>query len=155
MIRPFRSEVVRYGDYSKAGESVYDFPFQYGSKRTGPDLAREGVKTLPNYKPDSWHYNHMVNPQQLNAESIMPPHPWLAEWDLDVSNTPSKINVMTYLGVPYPEGYADQAVADLNKQAHGIAEGLRKGGIDVEDNKEIIAIIAYLQRLGTDLYKDK
>jgi len=85
----------------------------------------------------------------------MPPHPWLAEWDLDVSNTPSKINVMTYLGVPYPEGYADQAVADLNKQAHEIAEGLRKGGIDVEDNKEIIAIIAYLQRLGTDLYKDK
>jgi cytochrome c oxidase cbb3-type subunit I/II len=155
MIRPFRSEVVRYGDYSKAGESVYDFPFQFGSKRTGPDLAREGVKSLPNYKPDSWHYNHMINPQQLNAESIMPPHPWLAERNLDVSHTASKIDVMTYLGVPYPEGYADQAVADLNAQAAKIAQGLRDGGIEVENNKEIIALIAYLQRLGTDLYKDK
>ena len=155
MIRPFRSEVVRYGDYSKAGESVYDFPFQYGSKRTGPDLAREGVKSLPNYKPDSWHFNHLVDPQQLNAESIMPPYPWLAESALDVSNTPSKIDVMTYLGVPYPEGYADKAVADLNAQAAKIAKGLRDGGIQVEDNAEIIAVIAYLQRLGTDVYKDK
>jgi cytochrome c oxidase cbb3-type subunit I/II len=155
MIRPFRSEVVRYGDYSKAGESVYDFPFQFGSKRTGPDLAREGVQSLPNYKPDSWHYNHMINPQQLNAESVMPPYPWLAEWDLDVSNTASKIDVMTYLGVPYPEGYADKAVDDLNAQAVKIAKGLRDGGIEVENNKEIIALIAYLQRLGTDVYKDK
>ena len=155
MIRPFRSEVVRYGDYSKAGESVYDFPFQFGSKRTGPDLAREGVKSLPNYKPDSWHYNHMMNPQQLNAESIMPPYPWLIEWDLDVSNTASKIDVMTYLGVPYPEGYADKAVDDLKAQAAKIAQGLRDGGIQVENNKEIIALIAYLQRLGTDVYKDK
>ncbi|MCF6171142.1 MAG: cytochrome-c oxidase, cbb3-type subunit I [Bacteroidales bacterium] len=155
MIRPFRSEVVRYGDYTKAGETVYDFPFQFGSKRTGPDLAREGVKSLPNYKPDSWHYTHLVDPQQLNPESIMPPHPWLAESELDVTNTPSKIDVMTYLGVPYPEGYADQAVADLQAQAAIIAQGLRDAGIEVEDNSEIIALIAYLQRLGTDVYKDK
>lgn len=153
MIRPFRSEVERYGEYTKAGEGVYEFPFLYGSKRTGPDLAREGVKSLPNYKPDSWHYNHMVDPQQLNAESIMPPYPWMAENDLDLSNLGRIIDVMTTLGVPYPEGYGErQALIDLQTQARTIAEGLNKGGINVEANKEIIALIAYLQRLGTDIY---
>ncbi len=155
MIRPFRSEVVRYGDYTKAGETVYNFPFQFGSKRTGPDLAREGVKSLPNYKPDSWHYEHLVDPQQLNEESVMPPYPWLAENKLDISNTASKINVMRTLGVPYDEGFADQAVAELKKQAAKIGQGLRDANIQVEDDTEIIAVIAYLQRLGTDVYKDK
>jgi len=154
MIRPFRNEVERYGEYTKAGETVYDHPFQFGSKRTGPDLAREGVKTLPNYKPDTWHYNHMVDPQKLNAESIMPPHPWLAENVLDTSITPNKIRVMQQLGVPYPDGYADKAVADLKSQAAKIAQGLRSGGINIDDDKEIIALIAYLQRLGTDLYNE-
>ncbi len=154
MIRPFRSETARYGEYTKAGETVYDHPFLFGSKRTGPDLAREGVKTLPNYKPDSWHYNHMVDPQSLNAESIMPPYPWLAEDDLDISDIAKKIDVMTTLGVPYTEGYSAQAEADLKAQAAGIAQGLRDGGIQVEDQKEIIALIAYLQRLGTDLYSE-
>lgn len=156
MIRPFRSEVERYGEYTKSGEGVYEHPFQYGSKRTGPDLAREGVKTLPNYKPDSWHYNHMVDPQKLNAESIMPPYPWLAEDDLDISSLQSKIDVMKSLGVPYDEYLMGvDPVEHLNAQATLIAEGLRQGGIQVEDNKEIIAIIAYLQRLGTDLYKNE
>lgn len=155
MIRPFRSETERYGEYTKAGETVYDHPFQFGSKRTGPDLAREGVKTLPNYKPDSWHFNHMQNPQKLNAESIMPPYPWLIENDLDVSTTARKIEVMISFGVPYPEGYADVAINDLNAQAAQIAQGLRDGGIQVDDNKEIIALIAYLQRLGTDVYNAK
>jgi len=153
MIRPFRSEVERYGEYTKAGETVYDRPFQFGSKRTGPDLAREGVKSLPNYKPNSWHYNHMLDPQKLNAESIMPPYPWLIEKDLDVSNLPSKIRVLTSLGTPYPEGYADgQALKDLEAQAANIAADLKSAGIDVEPNKQIIALIAYLQRLGVDLY---
>lgn len=156
MIRPFRSEVERYGEYTKSGEGVYDRPFQYGSKRTGPDLAREGVKTLPNYKPDSWHYNHMVDPQKLNAESIMPPYPWLAENDLDISNLQSKIDVMKSLGVPYDEFLRGQDPTEhLNMQAAKIAEGLRAGGIQIENNKEVIAIIAYLQRLGTDLYKNE
>jgi len=155
MIRPFRSETERYGEYSKAGETVYDHPFQFGSKRTGPDLSREGVKSLPNYKPDSWHFNHMQNPQKLNAESIMPPYPWLIENDLDVSTTARKIEVMMSFGVPYPEGYADVAIDDLNAQAAQIAQGLRDGGIQVENNKEIIALIAYLQRLGTDVYNAK
>ena len=155
MIRPFRSETERYGEYTKAGETVYDFPFQFGSKRTGPDLAREGVKSLPNYKPDSWHYNHMLDPQKVSPESIMPAYPWLAENDMDLDIIPDKINVMIQLGVPYAEGYADQAVADLNAQAEQIAAGLQASGIQVDKNKEIIALIAYLQRLGTDVYKNK
>lgn len=155
MIRPFRSEVERYGEYTKAGETIYDHPFMFGSKRTGPDLAREGVKTLPNYKPDSWHYSHMINPQTLNPESIMPPYPWLAENKLDVSNLSSKISVMQTLGVPYPDGYADgQALIDLQVQAKKIGNGLRAGGIDCNDDEELIALIAYLQRLGTDLYAE-
>jgi len=154
-IRPFRNEVERYGEYSKAGESVYDHPFQFGSKRTGPDLAREGVKTLPNYKPDSWHYNHMQNPQKMNAESIMPPYPWLLENNLDYSTLESKISVLEGLGVPYEEYLNGQDPVELlKKQEAIIAQGLRDGGINVEDNKEIIALIAYLQRLGTDLYSE-
>lgn len=156
MIRPFRSEVERYGEYTKAGEGVYEFPFLYGSKRTGPDLAREGVKTLPNYKPDSWHYNHMINPQTLNAESIMPPYPWLASNKLDLADLESTINAMITLGVPYPEGYADgKSLDELQAQATKIADGLKAGGIDADQESELIALIAYLQRLGTDLYTGK
>jgi len=153
MIRPFRSEVERYGDYSKAGESIYDHPFQFGSKRTGPDLAREGVKGGPIYKPDSWHYNHFLSPQKMVAQSIMPPYPWLISRDLNISTTSKKIRVMQTLGVPYPEGYAERANDDLLKQANQIAKGLRDGGIQVEDTKEVIALIAYIQRLGTDIHK--
>jgi cytochrome c oxidase cbb3-type subunit I/II len=151
MVRPFRSEVERYGEYSKSGESVYDHPFQWGSRRTGPDLAREGVKTGKIYKPDSWHYEHLVNPQKTNIQSIMPAYPWLANKNIDVSSTPSKIKAMRSLGVPYPTGFENSAIDDLNKQANGIASGLRNAGIQVEDQKEIIALIAYLQRLGTDV----
>ncbi len=154
MIRPFRSEVERYGEYTKAGETVYDFPSQYGSKRTGPDLAREGVTSLPNYKPNSWHYNHMIDPQKMNAESIMPPYPWLATRDLDIASTPAKIRAMIKLGVPYPKNYDKAAIDDLQMQAHEIGENLRQSGIQVDDNKEIIALIAYLQRLGTDIYNN-
>jgi len=153
MVRPFRSEVERYGDYTKAGETVYDHPFQFGSKRTGPDLAREGVKTGPIYKPDSWHYNHFLNPQKMVAQSIMPPYPWIINNTLNTGSTAKKIRVMQTLGVPYPDGYSDKAVEDLKKQAAGIAQGLRDGGIDVADDKEVIALIAYIQRLGTDIHK--
>ena len=97
----------------------------------------------------------MINPQKLNPESIMPQYPWLAENDIDLSVTPKKISVMRTLGVPYPEGYEDKAVADLKAQYAKIAKGLHDGGIEVGDNKEIIAMIAYLQRLGTDVYNSK
>jgi cytochrome c oxidase cbb3-type subunit I/II len=151
MVRPFRSETERYGDYSKAGEFVYDHPFLWGSKRTGPDLAREGVITGKLYKPDAWHYSHMLNPQGMNAQSIMPPYPWLMTKNIDVASTPGKIRVMQTLGVPYPEGFDLQSEAVLMEQAGEIAEGLKKSGIEIEPQKQIIALIAYLQRLGTDI----
>ena len=154
MIRPFRSETERYGEYSKSGEVVYDHPFQYGSKRTGPDLAREGVKSGPLYKPDSWHYNHMMDPQKINDKSIMPPYPWLAKKEINLRLTPRKIRAMQKLGVPYPEGYDKKANDDLLKQGEKIASGLQAEGIDVKPTSELIALIAYLQRLGTDISVD-
>ncbi|MBE0551105.1 MAG: cytochrome-c oxidase, cbb3-type subunit I [Ignavibacterium sp.] len=146
LVRPFRSETERYGEYSKAGEYVYDHPFLWGSKRTGPDLHRVGGKY-----PNLWHYLHMEDPRSMSPGSLMPPYPWLIENTLDISLTPNKINVMRSLGVPYPEGYENQATDDLMKQAESIALDLQKNGVPAEPDKEIIALIAYLQRLGTDI----
>jgi cytochrome c oxidase cbb3-type subunit I/II len=150
MVRPFREEVARYGEYSKAGEFVYDHPFQWGSKRTGPDLAREGGRN-----PDSWHYNHMDDPRSTSPGSIMPAYPWMLDRDLDLSHTEGKIRAMTMLGVPYPKNYDKIALADLEKQAKSIQENLAKSGIKTSEKKEIIAMIAYLQRLGTDIKAEK
>jgi cytochrome c oxidase cbb3-type subunit I/II len=149
-VRPFRSETERYGEYSKAGEYVYDHPFLWGSKRTGPDLHRVGGKYS-----DAWHFNHMFDPTTMSPGSIMPPYPWLVEQDLDISTTSSKIKAMKTLGVPYPEGYEDRAVDDLNKQASKISASLAKDNIKVDSNKEIVALIAYLQRLGVDIKANK
>ena len=146
MIRPFRSETERYGEYSKAGEFVYDHPFLWGSKRTGPDLQREGGKY-----GNAWHYNHLYDPQTMSPGSIMPPYEWLAEQKLDTTTTAVKINAMRTLGVPYEKGYEHQANADLQEQAKAIAKDLQQNNIKVKSDKEIIAIIAYLQRLGTDI----
>jgi cytochrome c oxidase cbb3-type subunit I/II len=146
MIRPFRSETERYGEYSKAGEFVYDHPFQWGSKRTGPDLHREGGKY-----PDSWHYYHMLDPQSMSPGSIMPAYPWLYENKIEKKTTAAKIRGMQTLGVPYEDGYADVANNDLEEQADKIAKGLKKEKVDVLADREIIALIAYLQRLGTDI----
>ncbi|MDF7818790.1 cytochrome-c oxidase, cbb3-type subunit I [Runella sp. MFBS21] len=146
MVRPFRSETERYGEYSKAGEFVYDHPFQWGSKRTGPDLHRVGAKY-----PDSWHYNHMEDPTSMSPGSIMPKYPFLLESTLDLSTTPAKISAMRTLGVPYGEGYEDKAIADAQTQADQIVASLKKDGIKTKADKEIIALIAYLQRLGTDI----
>lgn len=146
LIRPFRSETERYGEYSKAGEFVYDHPFLWGSKRTGPDLHRVGGKY-----PNLWHYLHMENPESMSPGSIMPQYPWLLTNDLDISTTKRKIEVMMGFGVPYPEGYEEIANSDLVVQAEKIALDLQETGIPAEPNKEIIALIAYLQRLGTDI----
>ncbi|MCB9047431.1 MAG: cytochrome-c oxidase, cbb3-type subunit I [Chitinophagales bacterium] len=146
MVRPFRSEVARYGEYSKAGEFIYDHPFQWGSKRTGPDLARVGGKY-----PDSWHFNHMYEPTSMSPGSIMPNYPWLFKNTIDTAITPAKIRAMQTLGVPYEEGYDKIANADLMKQADAIAASLAKDKIEVKSDKEIIALIAYLQRIGTDI----
>lgn len=146
MVRPFRSETERYGEYSKSGEFVYDHPFLWGSKRTGPDLHRLGGKY-----PDSWHYNHMVEPTSMSPGSIMPKYPWLEKQDIDLSLTPKMINAMRTLGVPYEKGYEDKANADLEKQAATVVANLKKDGITVGDKSEMVALIAYLQRLGTDI----
>lgn len=146
MIRPFRDEVARYGEYSKAGEFVYDHPFQWGSKRTGPDLARIGNKY-----PDSWHYNHMLEPGSMSPGSVMPAYPWMLDDAIDTSSTPAKIRAMQKLGVPYPEGYDRRANADLMKQAEQIKGRLAADKIKTPANREIIAMIAYLQRMGTDI----
>lgn len=145
-IRPFRSETERYGEYSKAGEFVYDFPFLWGSKRTGPDLHRQGGKYS-----NAWHYNHMMDPRTMSPGSIMPNYDWLLDQKLDTTTTASKIKAMQTLGVPYPKGYAEIANQDLDKQSEEIAENLATDKIKVKKDKEIIAIIAYLQRLGTDI----
>jgi cytochrome c oxidase cbb3-type subunit I/II len=159
MVRPLRFETVRYGEYSKSGEFVYDHPFQWGSKRTGPDLAREG-----GLRSNFWHFQHMIRPKDLSPGSIMPAYTWMNEDDLNLDLTEKKINAMRTLGVPYPERYAAIAVSDLKKQALVIAtdivsnipgqklsESQKQEKINSIVNKEIIAMIAYLQRLGTDI----
>jgi cytochrome c oxidase cbb3-type subunit I/II len=146
MIRPFRSETERYGEYAKAGEYVYDHPFLWGSKRTGPDLLRIGGKY-----PDSWHYNHMLDPTSMSPGSIMPAYPWLFEKTLDNDQLADKISAMRTLGVPYPAGYETQALTDLQAQAQEIVKNLKEAGIQSKSDTEIIALIAYLQRLGKDI----
>jgi cytochrome c oxidase cbb3-type subunit I/II len=146
MVRPFRSETERYGEYSKAGEFVCDHPFLWGSKRTGPDLHRVGAKY-----PDSWHYQHMIDPSSMSPGSIMPSYPWLAENSYDPSLTPKMIGAMRTLGVPYAEGYENQAQRDADAQAQKIVDNLKVAGVEVQPDREIVALIAYLQRLGTDI----
>lgn len=150
MVRPFRSETERYGEYSKAGEFVYDHPFLWGSKRTGPDLHRVGKKY-----PNIWHYLHMQDPAQISPGSLMPKYDWMLENDLDISTTADKINALRSIGVPYPEGYELTANDELMKQAQEITADLNKNGAPVTPEKEIIAMIAYLQRLGIDIKGDK
>ncbi|WP_235296416.1 cytochrome-c oxidase, cbb3-type subunit I [Portibacter marinus] len=147
MIRPFRSEAERYGDFSKSGEFIYDRPFLWGSKRTGPDIHRVGNKY-----PDSWHYNHMLDPNSMSPGSIMPAYPWLFKRKINTKYTAKKIRTLQILNTPYPENYADIAVKDLELQAKQITANLESQGIEQEnlEDKQIIALIAYLQRLGTD-----
>ncbi|OGU84974.1 MAG: cytochrome C oxidase Cbb3 [Stygiobacter sp. RIFOXYC12_FULL_38_8] len=150
LVRPFRSETERYGEYTKAGEGVYEHPFLWGSKRTGPDLQREGGKY-----GNLWHFLHMEDPRSMSPGSIMPRYPWLYTQTLDVSTTKTKINAMRSLGVPYAEGYEEIAEQDLLKQADAITKDLLNNGAPAESDKEIIALISYLQRLGTDIKGNK
>ncbi len=162
-VRPFRSETMRYGEYSKEGEFVYDHPFQWGSKRTGPDLARAGVKGGKMYRPAIWHYKHMLKPQDMFEESIMPAYPWLISDDTDNSSLKRKMEVLMMLGAPYndakrgfdfgKDGNIDysKVEANLNAQAKEIAAELQKSGVEVSPKKEIIAMIAYLHKLGRDI----
>ncbi len=150
MVRPFRSETERYGEYSKAGEYVYDHPFLWGSKRTGPDLHRTNGKYS-----NTWHFNHMLAPDAVSTGSIMPAYPWLFEQTITKSDTRGKINALRKVGVPYEAGYEDEANADLDKQANEIVATLKADGVEVSADAEIIALIAYLQRLGKDIKGEK
>ena len=128
MIRPFRAETERYGHYSVAGEFVYNHPFQWGSKRTGPDLARVGGRYS-----DAWHQAHLMNPRDVVPESIMPGFPWLADTPVDASHIKKKMEVMRMLGVPYTDGQIAKAPDEL------------------QGKTEMDALVAYLQHLGTDI----
>jgi cytochrome c oxidase cbb3-type subunit I/II len=164
MVRPLRFETARYGEYSKSGEFVYDHPFQWGSKRTGPDLAREG-----GLRSNYWHYQHMIRPKDVSQGSIMPAYIWMDdENSLDLSLMEAKISAMQTLGVPYEKGYEKKAKADAEKQALAIATNIvdekfnslppsiqktynKKAEVEKMKTKEVVAIIAYLQRIGTDI----
>ena len=165
MIRPFRSEVERYGEYSKSGEYVYDHPFLWGSKRTGPDLFRVGGKYS-----DNWHLNHLYDPQSTSSGSIMPSYKWLLNRELDKSSTEDKMEAMVSLGVPYTQAEIDRAQQWMTEQGTQIEKNLysdpdfaktyeadkiyaKENGEEFVEmrNREIVALIAYLQRLGTDI----
>ncbi len=165
MIRPFRSEVERYGEYSKSGEYVYDHPFLWGSKRTGPDLLRVGGKYS-----DNWHLNHFYDPQSTSSGSIMPSYKWLIGSELDKSQTEDKMEAMVTLGVPYTQEEIARAQEWMLEQGQTIEQNLYSdpdfaatyeadkkyaadNGLDFVEmrNREVVALIAYLQRLGTDI----
>lgn len=148
-VRPFRSETARYGEYSKAGEFVYDMPFLWGSKRTGPDLHRLGGKY-----PNKWHFDHLLDPTITSPGSIMPAYPWLIEQTLNNNLLDKKMNAMRVLGVPYSEEEIQNALTDLRKQADRITTDLAANQVEVRSDSEIIAMIAYLQRLGKDIKAD-
>jgi cytochrome c oxidase cbb3-type subunit I/II len=144
MIRKMTPDVLRYGAASKMEDSVYDHPFQWGSKRTGPDLAREGGKY-----PDLWHFRHMIDPRSTTPQSIMPTYPWLLEHDTDFSILRKKLSVMKAMDVPYEDNVVASADDVALVQAKTIAESIAKqGGPAGIEKKEIVALISYLQALG-------
>ena len=146
MVRPFRSETERYGEYSKVGEYVYDHPFLWGSKRTGPDLHRVGGKY-----PDAWHYNHLENPVNTSPRSIMPRYPWLLTRKLDTNVVQVRMKTLRRLGVPYTDEDIARAYENMAAQQLRIVQNLKVGMVEADPDREIIALIAYLQRLGTDI----
>ena len=158
MIRPLRDEVERYGHYSLAAESMYDHPFLWGSKRTGPDLARVGGKYS-----DGWQRDHLMNPRAVVPESVMPPYAFLADQDLDYHDVADKLKTMRALGVPYTQDMIDHAAADLTTQDSDDADGTalkRRYGPKINQRDfagapgritRMDALIAYLQMLGTEV----
>jgi cytochrome c oxidase cbb3-type subunit I/II len=146
MVRTHATESQRYGTRSYAGEYVYDRPFQWGSKRTGPDLHRLGGKY-----PDLWHYNHMIDPRSTSAGSIMPSYAWLRGNLVDPDEIIVKMRAMRHLGVPYTKDEVENARTAYETQSNAVVENLSKDGVQVSPDSEMIAIIAYMQRLGKDI----
>jgi cytochrome c oxidase cbb3-type subunit I/II len=144
-VRPMRAEVLRYGEWSRAPEYQYDRPFQLGSRRMGPDLHRVGGKY-----PDAWHYEHMRDPRSTSPGSVMPAYPWLLEDTYDADDVAASVRALQKAGVPYSESEVQGVAASVASQAQGVVSSLAGAAIETEPDREIVALIAYLQRLGKD-----
>ncbi len=145
MIRPMRAEVLRYGEWTRAAEYAYDHPFLLGSRRIGPDLQRIGGKY-----PDAWHYEHMRDPRSTSPGSVMPAYPWLLEWKVDAEDITKSVRALSRAGVPYSESDIAGVGASMQAQARGIVQSLAGSGINIDWDREIVALTAYLQRLGVE-----
>jgi cytochrome c oxidase cbb3-type subunit I/II len=145
MVRPMRAELLRYGEWTRAGEYRYDHPFLLGSRRIGPDLQREGGKY-----PDGWHYEHMRDPRTTSPGSIMPRYPWLLEHRVDPADVRASVRALRKVGTPYSDADVANVPQSLTAQADSIVQRLAQVGIQTEPDREIVALIAYLQRLGVD-----
>lgn len=145
MIRPTRAEILRYGEWTRAGEYAYDHPFLLGSRRIGPDLQRVGGKY-----PDAWHYEHMRDPRSTSPGSIMPAYAWLLERRLETDDVAASVRALRTVGLPYSEAEVAGVGESLRRQGQEIVGRLATAGITAEPDQEIVAVIAYLQRLGTD-----
>ena len=144
-IRPMRAEVLRYGEWSRAPEYQYDRPFLLGSRRMGPDLQRVGQKY-----PDAWHYEHMRDPRSTSPGSVMPAYPWLLENSVDPSDVRASVVALRKAGVPYSDAEVEGVSASLESQGKQVVGGLAAAGIQAQTDREIVALIAYLQRLGRE-----
>lgn len=145
MVRPMRAETLRYGAWARAGEYQYDHPFLLGSRRIGPDLMRVGGKY-----PDAWHYEHMRDPRSTSPGSIMPTYQWLLEWKVDPADIQASLTALSRVGVPYTQADIDGAPASMAQQGNEIVARLKSSNITAAPDDEIVAMIAYLQRLGKD-----
>jgi len=145
MVRPMRAELLRYGEWSRAGEYQYDHPFLLGSRRIGPDLHRVGGKY-----PDAWHYEHMRDPRSTTPGSVMPPYAWLLERRIDPDDVQKSVRALKKVGVPYSDADVEGVAASLQTQGSAIVARLQEASIQAEPDLEVIAVIAYLQRLGQD-----
>jgi cytochrome c oxidase cbb3-type subunit I/II len=144
-VRPMRAEILRYGEWSRAPEYQYDRPFLLGSRRMGPDLHRVSQKY-----PDAWHYEHMRDPRSTSPGSVMPPYPWLLEATLDAEDVQASVRALRKAGVPYSDSDVDGTAGSLATQGQQITASLAGAGIETRPDREIVALIAYLQRLGRE-----
>ncbi len=145
MVRPMRAEILRYGEWTRAAEYQYDRPFLLGSRRLGPDLQRQGGKY-----PDAWHYEHMRDPRSTSPGSVMPPYPWLLRDTYDPADIAASVRALARVGTPYDATDDASVAASLEQQARTIVASLATSGITTNWDAEIVAMIAYLQRLGVD-----
>jgi cytochrome c oxidase cbb3-type subunit I/II len=145
MVRPMRAELLRYGEWSRSGEYAYDHPFLLGSRRIGPDLQRVGGKY-----PDAWHYEHMRDPRSTSPGSVMPTYPWLLRNRIDPADITASVRALRRVGLPYTDEQVAGVPAQLAAQGQDIVARLATAGIKTEPDREIVALIAYLQRLGKD-----